>query len=510
MNAKTTSDRRLDISLLTVKLKGRILFWFLLILLAALTIFGAATWFTAPLNVALPTVGMLGVYFLVALISIILIRKNKYDFAALLIVAFIGIGQMLRVMTTPFNGEYYRVLANLAHFVTFVAFAFAFCRSSHAVPLIIFDTACFIFGVFYYGVHKNGMPVFLAAHMTFMLVFVIALGYIMFSIQSRAFDENIRQSEDIDRNYRRLSELIGAMKELIDAIVKSSEGLESTAHSFSISSQQEAAGMEEVTASVEEISASGDAMKVSIKEQLKLVHSATVKMKELYDIVVQVSAEMDKTMEIKTGLDEIAVRAGQSLESVSASLAASESQLRTVQDKTAVIEDISDRVNLLALNASIEAARAGEAGRGFAVVADEVSKLSAQTKDSVNEIFGALKSLIEMMKEVSGNTGYASEVVATMISRITDFGERVGKVNGLTKSDLSINTEVQREFAGLVEALDQVEVMVREQLAAIHEVSQAMAGINSSTQTIAEGAGNLFSSARNMKELAGRAVKVME
>ncbi|PKG37234.1 methyl-accepting chemotaxis protein [Psychromonas sp. Urea-02u-13] len=98
-------------------------------------------------------------------------------------------------------------------------------------------------------------------------------------------------------------------------------------------------------------------------------------------------------------------------------------QASTIGSVVAVINNIANQTNLLALNAAIEAARAGEHGRGFAVVADEVRQLAMSTQNSLEQI---------------------NQIVSGISTAVMEAGEHI-ELQSQNLGELSIHTVASQE-----------------------------------------------------------------
>lgn len=166
---------------------------------------------------------------------------------------------------------------------------------------------------------------------------------------------------------------------------------------------------------------------------------------------------------------------------------------------TDTIKKISEKINLLSLNAAIEAARAGEQGKGFVVVADEVKKLADQTRDEIRRI----SDIISVVQENISNTGKNLDIsVATskklknavlgvsdsfenIISSIKSTDDLIQSVN-LNVNSISNNKEIVvssiQEIAAVSEesaaATEEISSLIQEQVAILETTNTASYKLN--------------------------------
>lgn len=268
---------------------------------------------------------------------------------------------------------------------------------------------------------------------------------------------------------------------------ESSRNTSSITNSFSDATQNQAATVEEVTATIEEISAGMDGIATGAQGQMKSLVSLIDRMGELSGIIRELSENISSASTLASGITAEAKRGEESLHQMNQNMLTINAGSQQMTSIVNIIQDISDKINLLSLNASIEAARAGDAGRGFAVVADEISKLADNTATSVKDIDGLIKTTDgEIRKGLSGVTDVV-ERIGRISAGIGEMNGMVQKIAGIMQKQVEMNAMVDREATDVRAKSQEIESATMEQKTAINEVVHSVTRINELTQTISAG-----------------------
>lgn len=315
-------------------------------------------------------------------------------------------------------------------------------------------------------------------------------------------DDLARINQSIYFMKKNITDIISDISGISGTLEQSTEEISSITESFTADTQSQAATVEEVTATMEEISASMDNISHSAQNQLDRLQSLLSRIDELSSTIIEMEKQISEAHTQTEGIAAEARTGEKSLSEMNGIMGRISESSHQMTSIIGIISDISDRINLLSLNAAIEAARAGDAGRGFAVVADEISKLADSTASSVKEIDTLIKG-----NEVEIERGIASvgNVVAS-ISRITggvtSMTGMVSRISDFMKKQVDTNRMVGAEAETVRTKSEEIELATKEQKNAMSEVVISVNKINELTQSISAGSEEI---AANTRENAGMA-----
>ena len=199
----------------------------------------------------------------------------------------------------------------------------------------------------------------------------------------------------------------------------------------------------------------------------------------LYSGLQTVSEQATATLSLSENVVNLAKQGEVSISQVNASMSEVLNTSIDMSKIIGIIDDISDRINLLSLNASIEAARAGEAGRGFAVVADEISKLAEQTANSTKSIDSLIK---KNNSEISEEMNYLSDTTNAfkkIIDGIQKMRPEISKINLLAINQRSAAEKVNEKAADIAAKGDEIKQLTIKEKVHIDAINQAIETIDS-------------------------------
>ncbi|MDO6386360.1 methyl-accepting chemotaxis protein [Uliginosibacterium sp. 31-12] len=285
-----------------------------------------------------------------------------------------------------------------------------------------------------------------------------------------------------------LGAIAGAINRLIDRMQGNLQTIAGNAQSLAAAASQTAGSSEQVArASLQQSEAASD-MAATVEEMTVSVNHVAERAQEANQLS-NASAQLAANGELVIGqtvrdINDIAVVVADS----SARIHELEAHGERISSVVAVIKEVADQTNLLALNAAIEAARAGEQGRGFAVVADEVRKLAERTRSSTQEI----GSTIEAMR------GSASAAVACMQEAVLRVGTGV---SGAEETNQAIQV-IRSGSRDAVQRVEEIATSIREQGAATNSIAIQVEKIAQMSEESSAAAGESADAARALDQLA--------
>ena len=192
--------------------------------------------------------------------------------------------------------------------------------------------------------------------------------------------------------------------------------------------QKQASSVEDSASAVTQITKNIESLDNMIASQASSVTEASAAVEEMVGNISSVDtsvAKMNDEFKVLESDTHKGIEKNKRVNSLIESIAA---RSTAMVDANAIIQNIANRTNLLAMNAAIEAAHAGEAGKGFSVVSDEIRKLAVNSSEQSDKISKELQDINDGITQVVVESEESQKLLDQVSNRVGSTGVMVSQI----------------------------------------------------------------------------------
>lgn len=291
---------------------------------------------------------------------------------------------------------------------------------------------------------------------------------------------------------KQIQAVILALREDSTGVSAASTQLAASANSLSQAATQQAASLQQTAASIEELTSM---VAKNTENSQRSADSSSDSRSRAGEGKAAVEQVINSMGAIQTSSQAIADQVNASNEQLNEIIAI----IRSIGDKTKVINDIVFQTKLLSFNASVEAARAGEQGKGFAVVAEEVGNLASMSGSSAKDISDLLNVSIEKVENI------VSLSKSQVESLVKEGNFKVDQGIQVAKNCANILDQIVNNVSDSSVMASEIATASKEQSRGIEEMNKAMAELSQVTHHNATATDQTSQAANS---LSGRAISL--
>jgi len=220
---------------------------------------------------------------------------------------------------------------------------------------------------------------------------------------------------------------------------------------------------EEIEKISERLTISAQKVPEAIANQNRSAKNVNVSLQQLGEKITSSLGSVEESNLIVKNLSENADRSSKIVQDSRRALGRVEETSTMVKKILTAIDDLSERTNVLSINAAIESARFGNAGRGFAVVAQEIRKLATQSQDSLKASFEGIQEMNKAIVESIASYTVVQEALQVIIDQSHRARDESNSITRLVNEQEQESREMAQNADRLIQETNTLEILSNEE-----------------------------------------------